>query len=121
MLQQREIAETLAALRSAGAEARYLALDVRDRALLAAHLAEVRREWGPIRGVIHGAGVLADHLIKDKPVEEFDEVFSVKIDGLRSSWRRRKMARCACSACSRRWPGDSGTWGNPTTAWPTRC
>jgi hypothetical protein len=84
ILQQREIEENLAALRSAGAEVRYLSIDVRDRESLAANLANVRREWGPIRGIIHGAGVLADRLIRDKTVEQFDQVFSVKIDGLRA-------------------------------------
>jgi malonyl CoA-acyl carrier protein transacylase len=84
IVQQREIEENLAALRSAGAEVRYLSIDVRDRDSLAANLAKVRLEWGPIRGIIHGAGVLADRLIKDKTVEQLDQVFSVKIDGLRA-------------------------------------
>jgi NAD(P)-dependent dehydrogenase (short-subunit alcohol dehydrogenase family) len=84
VLQQREIEENLAALRHAGAEIRYLPVDVRDQAALGASLAQVRQSWGPITGLIHGAGVLADRLIKDKTPEQFDQVFSVKVDGLRS-------------------------------------
>jgi acyl transferase domain-containing protein/acyl carrier protein/NADP-dependent 3-hydroxy acid dehydrogenase YdfG len=84
ILQQREIRENLAALRSAGAEVRYLRVDVRDAEALAAGLAEVRRAWGPINGLIHGAGILADRLIKDKTQEQFDEVFSIKVGGLQA-------------------------------------
>jgi NAD(P)-dependent dehydrogenase (short-subunit alcohol dehydrogenase family) len=84
ILQQREIAENLAALRGAGSEVRYVNVDVRDRASLAAEIARVRREWGSISGLIHGAGTLADCLIKDKTLEQFDQVLSVKVDGLRA-------------------------------------
>ena len=84
VLQCREIEETCTELRRLGAEVRYVSVDVRDRAAVAANLATVRNEWGPIRGVIHGAGVLADRLIKDKTDEQFDHVFAAKIDGLRS-------------------------------------
>ncbi|HEX4611994.1 MAG TPA: SDR family NAD(P)-dependent oxidoreductase, partial [Urbifossiella sp.] len=84
VLQHREVEENIAALRQAGAEVRYLPADVRDRAALAAGLEDVRREWGPVRGIIHGAGVLADRLIKDKTVEQLDQVFSVKLGGLRA-------------------------------------
>ncbi len=47
-------------------------------------LAEVRSTVGPIRGLVHGAGVLADRRIEDKTPEQFDAVFSTKVAGLRS-------------------------------------
>jgi NAD(P)-dependent dehydrogenase (short-subunit alcohol dehydrogenase family) len=84
IIQQREIRANLAALYAAGAEARYLSVDVRDCDALLVGLAQVRRDWGPINGLIHGAGTLADRLIKDKTAEQFDEVFSVKVDGLQA-------------------------------------
>ncbi|WP_395474547.1 SDR family oxidoreductase [Saccharopolyspora spinosa] len=63
---------------------RYLPVDVRDSAALTEALAEVRAEWGPITGLVHGAGVLADKTIKDKTGEQFDYVFGTKVDGLRT-------------------------------------
>jgi acyl transferase domain-containing protein len=79
----REIRETLGRIREAGATASYHAVDVRDAAAVAA-LAGQLRETGPIRGVIHGAGVLADRLIADKTLAQFDEVYETKVRGLRA-------------------------------------
>ncbi|WP_432101446.1 SDR family NAD(P)-dependent oxidoreductase [Streptomyces sp. WAC 04229] len=78
----REVTATLAACREAGAQVRYAAVDSRDRDALARTLDEVRAEWGPITGVLHGAGVLADRRLEDKTDDEFDRVFTTKVDGL---------------------------------------
>jgi hypothetical protein len=44
---------------------------------------EIRGKWGPIHGIIHGAGVLADALLANQTDEQFDRVFGTKVDGLR--------------------------------------
>jgi putative intracellular protease/amidase len=80
----REIRETLAALARAGSEVRYLAVDVRDAEALAEVLGDVRDSWGPITGVVHGAGVLADKRIADKTEQQFEQVFDTKVGGLRA-------------------------------------
>ena len=41
-------------------------------------------EWGPITGIVHGAGVLADKHIAEKTPEQFDRVLGPKVSGLRS-------------------------------------
>jgi acyl transferase domain-containing protein/NADP-dependent 3-hydroxy acid dehydrogenase YdfG len=84
VLAVREIRESLADMERLGARVRYLAVDVRDGAALSAALAEVRGSWGPITGVVHGAGVLADSLIADKTDDQFTRVFSTKVQGLRA-------------------------------------
>ncbi|WP_207954714.1 type I polyketide synthase [Saccharopolyspora elongata] len=84
VLSCREIRATLDALESCGSPARYLPVDVRDSAALSKALAGVRAEWGPITGLVHGAGVLADKTIKDKTDEQLDYVFGTKVDGLRT-------------------------------------
>jgi NAD(P)-dependent dehydrogenase (short-subunit alcohol dehydrogenase family) len=84
VLARREIEANLAALRSAGARVRYLSVDVEDAPALSAALDAVRREWGPIQGIVHGAGVLADKRITDKTPEQFDRVFAAKVTGLRN-------------------------------------
>nr|VFJ51138.1 MAG: polyketide-type polyunsaturated fatty acid synthase PfaA [Candidatus Kentron sp. FW] len=84
ILAGREIRQTLRHLEESGAEARYYAVDVRDNQALNETLESVRRDWGPIRGVIHGAGVLADKFIADKTPEQFEQVFNTKISGIRT-------------------------------------
>ena len=84
ILAQREVQKTIDQLKSAGSEVRYLPVDVRDQKQLESSLDEVRRVWGPIRGLIHGAGVLADKRIVDKQAFQFLEVFQTKVDGLQA-------------------------------------
>lgn len=78
----RAVRRSLAQLESAGAHARYAAADVRDAASVAAVIDSARRGLGPIRGLVHGAGVLHDRLIADKTAEQFDAVFDTKVGGL---------------------------------------
>ena len=42
-----------------------------------------RIELGNVTGIIHAAGILADRLIEDKTVAQFDAVYSTKVDGLK--------------------------------------
>ena len=84
LLGQREITTNLQRMRAAGSEVHYLSLDLRDHAAVAAAIDDLRRSYGPVKGMIHGAGVLADRLIKDKTIEQFSAVYSTKVDGLRS-------------------------------------
>jgi NADP-dependent 3-hydroxy acid dehydrogenase YdfG len=79
----REIRETLETLAAAGSEARYVTADIRDAAALVRILEGIRREWGPIRGLVHGAGVLSDALLSKKTDAQFDRVFDTKVLGLR--------------------------------------
>lgn len=80
----REVRETLRALEDAGSAVRYASVDITDAAAVQAAVAEFRAEWGAVTAVVHGAGVLADKVIREKTAEQFDRVFSTKVDGLRS-------------------------------------
>ncbi len=82
VLAKREIAQTLQAIQLAGGQAEYLRVDITDRDALQNTLPEVVERVGPITGIIHGAGVLADKLIEDKSVQDFEMVYAVKVDGL---------------------------------------
>jgi acyl transferase domain-containing protein/NAD(P)-dependent dehydrogenase (short-subunit alcohol dehydrogenase family) len=84
VLAGREIRATLAAIRELGVDVDYLAVDIRDAAAVERCLREFQRRHGPIRGVIHGAGVLEDRRIEDKTRPQFENVFSTKIVGLRN-------------------------------------
>jgi acyl transferase domain-containing protein/NAD(P)-dependent dehydrogenase (short-subunit alcohol dehydrogenase family) len=83
-LAAREIRANLQRMEQTGARVRYESVDVRDLDQVAGALQRARDELGPIRALIHGAGVLADALIADKTLEHFRAVWSTKVDGLRA-------------------------------------
>ncbi|WP_394844171.1 SDR family NAD(P)-dependent oxidoreductase [Pendulispora brunnea] len=80
----REIRATLDAIHDAGGQVRYFDVDVQDTARLHEALASIRQTWGPITGIVHGAGVLADKFIAEKTPEQFAKVFGTKVLGLRA-------------------------------------
>ncbi|MER5553624.1 SDR family NAD(P)-dependent oxidoreductase [Streptomyces sp. NPDC002793] len=84
ILAAREVRSTVAALESAGSSVRYIPVDVRDGGAVRGVLDEVRRDWGPITALVHGAGVLADKLLAEKTDEQFDRVLATKAGALRT-------------------------------------
>ena len=80
----RELKATIAGIEAVGGHAIYRAVDIRNNEAVIGLLQEIRRENGPIRGIVHGAGVLADRLISDKTREQFTQVYSTKVMGLRT-------------------------------------
>lgn len=80
----REVGRNLDRLRASVATVVYRSVDVRDLTAVATLFDEIRQQYGPVRGLIHAAGVLADHRIEDKTPEQFDRVFDTKVRGLRA-------------------------------------
>jgi NAD(P)-dependent dehydrogenase (short-subunit alcohol dehydrogenase family)/acyl carrier protein len=78
----REITKNLENMRAAGANAHYFKVDVRSETEIAALLKTVRARFGPITGILHGAGVVEDRLIIDKTPEQVVRVLETKIKGL---------------------------------------
>jgi NAD(P)-dependent dehydrogenase (short-subunit alcohol dehydrogenase family)/acyl carrier protein len=87
ILNAREIQGTLDAIELAGGQARYLAVDITESDALTEAIGNIRQEWGPVSGIIHGAGVLADKVIAEKTAEQFDQVFRTKVEGLQNLLR----------------------------------
>jgi acyl transferase domain-containing protein/NAD(P)H-dependent flavin oxidoreductase YrpB (nitropropane dioxygenase family) len=84
VLARREVTATLAAVRAAGSEVAYHAVDVRDADALDRLVGSVYERHGRLDGVIHGAGALDDHFIRDKTPEAFAAVFATKVDAART-------------------------------------
>jgi NAD(P)-dependent dehydrogenase (short-subunit alcohol dehydrogenase family)/acyl carrier protein len=78
----REIFANLDRLKAAGGTASYYSVDVRDPKAVKSLLETVRKKHGPIKAIIHGAGVLEDRLILDKSAQQFEKVFDTKVRGL---------------------------------------
>lgn len=84
ILANREITTTLERIEQTGAKVEYSSVDVTDADAAANVINLARTELGNVTGIIHAAGVLADRLIEDKTEEQFNLVYSTKVDGLQS-------------------------------------
>ncbi len=80
----REALANIEQMRSLGIEVSYYQVDVTKSSDVAATVERITRELGPVRGLVHGAGVLADATIETKTLESFDRVYQTKIHGLRA-------------------------------------
>jgi NAD(P)-dependent dehydrogenase (short-subunit alcohol dehydrogenase family) len=79
ILKDRQLRRNLKILEETGAEISYNALDVRDADAFGQLIDDVYGRWGRIDGVIHGAGIIDDKLIRDKSVESFEAVYRTKV------------------------------------------
>jgi acyl transferase domain-containing protein/NAD(P)-dependent dehydrogenase (short-subunit alcohol dehydrogenase family)/acyl carrier protein len=76
-----EIDKTLREFAAEGIAATYHSCDVADRDRLAAVLEMIRRDDGPIEGILHGAGFGKDSRFDRKELENVDKCFGAKNDG----------------------------------------
>lgn len=83
LLKDREIRDNLARLEATGAKVEYHAVDVRDGEAFGRLIDGIYAKWGRIDGVLHGAGVIDDKLIRDKTLESFSSVYDTKVAGAR--------------------------------------
>lgn len=81
---KQEIISTLKLLEQSGARAEYKPVDISDSHSVQSAVKDVTQRIGPITGIIHGAGTLADKRIEKKTPEDFEKVVSPKVDGLRN-------------------------------------
>ncbi|MDA7915839.1 SDR family NAD(P)-dependent oxidoreductase, partial [Verrucomicrobia bacterium] len=86
----REIRHNIERMEACGSKVFYRSVDIRDTRAVSKMVDKIRKDFGPVRGLIHGAGVLADRRIEDKTVEQFDLVFSTKVDGIQSLLKATK-------------------------------
>jgi len=84
ILAGREIRATLEAMAKQGSQAQYVPVDVTSLNSVQQALDAARRDFGPIRALVHGAGVIADKALVDKTAEQFDRVFDTKVSGLQA-------------------------------------
>ena len=81
LCREREVRANLAEMRAAGSAVEYHAVDVGDATAFAALIDAIYETHGRIDGVIHGAGVTEDKLIRDKTLESFERVVRPKVVG----------------------------------------
>ena len=82
ILDQRDMLNTFHTLEKTGCTVRYYPCDVNNREKLSATMEQIRQELGDVRGIIHGAGLLADCKIWNKEMARFRAVLDTKYVGL---------------------------------------
>lgn len=68
-------------VRQAGGRAEYVSCDVTDTSAVEGLVKQILGVESRLDVVIHAAGVEKSHMLPQKPPEEFEQVFSVKVDG----------------------------------------
>ncbi|MGI5327406.1 SDR family NAD(P)-dependent oxidoreductase [Actinomadura nitritigenes] len=81
ILAEREIRANLDALKEHAASVRYHAGDVREPRVVRDAVERVYMRHGRLDGVVHGAGVVEDRLVRDKEPQSFERVYRTKVDG----------------------------------------
>lgn len=81
-LPKSEVHRTLEALAAAGIAARYFQCDVTIAEQISSCVARVRKELGPIKGLIHAAGLNVPHRVETVSKPAFRAVLAPKITGL---------------------------------------
>lgn len=82
ILAQRDMRNTFRTLEATGSTVHYYSCDVNDPESLRSTMDKIHREVGPVRGIIHGAGLLADCKIWNKDMARFRAVLDTKYTGL---------------------------------------
>ena len=76
-----EVYQNLQTVRKLQRQVAYINCDVRNIEQLGAELQRARQQVGPITAIIHAAGIDRSHMLDQKSLAEFEEVFSVKAQG----------------------------------------
>ena len=76
-----EIISAIKKLKDAGIEAEYFSGDVSDPESVSSLVHTIRERLGNITGIVHGAGILRDNLIRNMTGEDFSAVVKVKLTG----------------------------------------
>ncbi|BAC90790.1 SDR family NAD(P)-dependent oxidoreductase [Gloeobacter violaceus] len=79
---RQEIQSTLRAIEQAGGQALYACADVTNAEAVKAAIEAATLQLGPVTGVIHGAGSLADKRLEKKTARDFAAVYGPKVEGL---------------------------------------
>jgi NAD(P)-dependent dehydrogenase (short-subunit alcohol dehydrogenase family)/acyl carrier protein len=111
ILAARELRANLDRFAALGAKVHYQAVDIGDAAAVKDAVAAIRSELGPITGLVHAAGVLADKEIRHKTVEQFRLVMRTKVEGLRNlldATRDDALSHIVCFSSIAAWRGNVG-------------
>ena len=73
---KKEIKATIEQIEAAGSNVKYIKGDVTKKETIQAQLDLITQKWGPVTGIIHGAGRLADKYIQGQNRTRFPQCFN---------------------------------------------
>lgn len=79
-----KILDSVIALESDGHTVVVAEIDIADAGSVTTELDRIRDQYGPLRGIVHAAGVAGDGFLYTKPVEEFQRVMASKAQAMRN-------------------------------------
>lgn len=82
-MNNREMLRHIESLKNLGVNVMYESIDMTDADAVRRLFEKLKQDGIRIRGLIHGAGIIADKLIEEKPAEDFDRVIRTKVESLR--------------------------------------
>ena len=83
-----QVLETIDTLRTLKVDIRHMQVDIADKTAMQKSLSVIETDMPPLKGILHCAGVLDDHLLIDQTWKNFTHVYSAKIDG---SWNLHQL------------------------------
>ncbi|MDI6796901.1 MAG: SDR family NAD(P)-dependent oxidoreductase, partial [Desulfatibacillaceae bacterium] len=113
VMASREISSTIKAINASGSKAVFVQADVTDGQALKQALAPHLAQHGPVTGIIHGAGVLADRALTEKTWQEWERVLAAKVNGLKNLLSVVDPEKLSCLAL---FSSAAGFYGNPGQA-----
>ena len=78
LLKDREIRSNLKLLKQTGSEIYYHSIDVCDEQKFGDFICDIYKQYGRLDGIIHGAGIIEDKLVRDKKPDSFNRVLNTK-------------------------------------------
>ncbi|HEY3449175.1 MAG TPA: SDR family NAD(P)-dependent oxidoreductase [Myxococcales bacterium] len=103
------VLDAIHGVEAAGGRVNYRAVDARDPKAMDAVLDEVKAQHGKIDVVLHAAGFEKSRMLADKPQEEFDRIFDVKVLGLANLLRASAGMPIGAMVC---FSSVAGRFGN---------
>ncbi|SFH09372.1 Malonyl CoA-acyl carrier protein transacylase [Desulfotomaculum arcticum] len=91
LIYARELFRNLQELKAMNSNIHYEVCDVADREQVLALVDRIRERFGPIEGVLHGAGLESFGAVPKKPVEHSRNVVRVKVNGFRHLWKATRQ------------------------------
>ncbi|SMF30762.1 type I polyketide synthase [Pseudobacteriovorax antillogorgiicola] len=79
LIRKVELHQNIEAIKSKGSEVYYQTVDVSQESQMREALDKIEEKFGKVSGLIHGAGVLADHFIEELDDQDFQQVLDTKI------------------------------------------
>jgi len=68
-------------LKASGSEVLYIQMDISKQQEVEKGVHKINQTFGPIKGILHSAGILRDSMVFQKSIQDFEDVLAAKVRG----------------------------------------